>query len=319
MITQSTEGRVVRQRRLVLYKAFLRRDFAMAFSYRLPFVVDIFQSVLSVAFLYFLARVVGHKVLAESQLKVSYFGFAVIGTVMVAILTVNLTSFSKRVRADQLTGTLEVLFSMPVKPWLVILASASYQVIYAMISASLSIGLAFWLGLRFHVTGLSLLVGLGDFVSTMIIFAALGMALAAFVMVFKRGETLTTLLIGALEPHRWCPLPGLAALIAPAPDRRCAALHLGPRSHARFPAGGPSRLCPPARIVGVHHRALPARHLRLHARTGTGQAGRIGGSVLTDAPARLRVAWTGHLLGYTPRDCGGTLAVTRCLPATDHG
>ncbi|HEY2213703.1 MAG TPA: ABC transporter permease [Acidimicrobiales bacterium] len=199
MITQSTGQRVVRQRRLVLYKAFLRRDFAMAFSYRLPFAVDIFQSVLSVAFLYFLARVVGHKVLAESQLKVSYFGFAVIGTIMVGILTVNLTTFSKRVRADQLTGTLEVLFSMPVKPWLVILASASYQVIYAIISATLSIGLAFWLGLRFHVTALSLLVGVGDFVSTMILFAALGMALAAFVMVFKRGETLTTLLIGGLS------------------------------------------------------------------------------------------------------------------------
>jgi ABC-2 type transport system permease protein len=199
VITNTAEQPVIRQRRLVLYRAFLRRDFAMAFSYRLPFAVDIFQSVLSVAFLYFLARVVGHNVLANTHLKVSYFGFAVIGTVMVSVLTVSLTTFAKRVRADQLTGTLEVLFSMPVKPWLVILASASYQVIYSLISASLSIALAFWLGLRFHVTALSLLVGLGDFVSTIIIFIALGMALAAFVMVFKRGETLTTLLIGGLS------------------------------------------------------------------------------------------------------------------------
>jgi ABC-type uncharacterized transport system permease subunit len=187
------------QRRMVLYRAFLRRDFAMALSYRLPFVVDIFQSVLSVTFLYFLARVVGHKVLAESGLKVSYFGFAVIGTVMVSILTVNLTTFSKRVRADQLTGTLEVLLSMPVRPWLVILASATYPVFYAIGSAALSIGLALWLGLHFHVTGLSLLVGLGDFIASLVIFTALGMVLAAFVMVFKRGETLTTLAIGGLS------------------------------------------------------------------------------------------------------------------------
>jgi ABC-type polysaccharide/polyol phosphate export permease len=196
---QSVAMETPRQRRMVLYRAFLRRDWAMALSYRLPFVVDLFQSVLSVAFLYFLARVVGHKVLAESGLQVSYFGFAVIGTVMVTILTVNLTNFSKRVRADQLTGTLEVLFSMPVKPWLVVLASCTYQVIYSIISAALSIGLAFWLGLRFHVNALSLLVALGDFVAAMITFTALGMALAAFVMVFKRGETLTTLAIGGLS------------------------------------------------------------------------------------------------------------------------
>jgi ABC-2 type transport system permease protein len=186
-------------RPLLLLRAFLRRDFGMALSYRFPFVVDLLQSVLSVTFLYFLARVVGHKVLAESGLKIGYFGFAVIGTVMVAILTVSLASFSRRIRADQMTGTLEVLFSMPAPPWLVVMASATYQVLYALVTAILTLIMAFWLGLRFHVTALSGAVAVADFIGALVIFSSLGMGLAAFVMVFKRGETVTTMLIGALS------------------------------------------------------------------------------------------------------------------------
>jgi ABC-type multidrug transport system permease subunit len=147
-----------------LLRAFLRRDFGIALSYRVPFVVDAFQSVLTVAFLYFLARVVGHKVIAATGLKVSYFGFAVIGSVLIGILTVSLASFSRRIRTDQMTGTLEVLFSLPPRPWLVVLSSASYQVIYAIITSAITLAVSFWLGLRFHVTGLSIGVALADFI-----------------------------------------------------------------------------------------------------------------------------------------------------------
>jgi ABC-2 type transport system permease protein len=198
VVLDRVEPRTV-TRPLVLFGAFLRRDFNLALSYRLPFVVDLFQSVLSVAFLYFLARVVGHNVTAAVGLHVSYFGFAAIGTIMIAILTAALASFSRRIRTDQMTGTLEVLFSMPVPPWLVVLASATYQVIYALVSAGITLAIAVGLGLHFHVTGLSVGVGVADFIGAMVIFCSLGIGLAAFVMVFKRGETVTTLLIGALS------------------------------------------------------------------------------------------------------------------------
>jgi ABC-2 type transport system permease protein len=191
-------GRSTVPKTLPMLGAFLRRDFGLALSYRLPFVVDFLQSVLSVTFLYFLARVVGHKVIAESGLRISYFGFAVVGTIMLGVLTVSLSSFSRRIRTDQMTGTLEMLLSLPARPWLVVLASATYQVVYAIITSSLTLAVAFWLGLRFHVTALSALVALADFLGALITFCSLGMALAAFVMVFKRGETVTSLLIGAL-------------------------------------------------------------------------------------------------------------------------
>jgi ABC-type multidrug transport system permease subunit len=183
---------------MLLLRAFLKREFGIALSYRLPFLVDVFQSVFSVAFLYFLARVVGHRVIASTGLKVTYFGFAVIGTVLIAILTTSLITFSRRIRSDQMTGTLEVLFSLPPRPWLLVLSSAAYQVAYAIITALITLAMAFWLGLRFHVTGLSVAVALADFVGALLFFCALGMIMAAFVMVFKRGETATTMIVGGL-------------------------------------------------------------------------------------------------------------------------
>lgn len=191
-------GRSSVPKTLPLLGAFLRRDFGLALSYRLPFVVDFFQSVLSVSFLYFLARVVGHRVIAESGLRISYFGFAVVGTIMLAVLTVSLSSFSRRIRTDQITGTLEMLLSLPARPWMVVLASATYQVVYAIVTSTITLAVAFGLGLRFHVTALSLLVALADFLGALLTFCSLGMALAGFVVVFKRGETVTTLLIGGL-------------------------------------------------------------------------------------------------------------------------
>jgi ABC-2 type transport system permease protein len=183
---------------VLLLQAFLKRDWFLALSYRLPFIVDLFQSVLSVTFLFFLARVVGHKIATSSGLQVPYFGFAVIGTLMIGILTVSLASFSKRIRIDQMTGTLEVLFSMPVRPWLVVMASATYQVVYALITSGITLALAFWFGMRFHVTAMSAVVAVVDFIAALVVFGCLGMGLAAFVMVFKRGETVTALLVGAL-------------------------------------------------------------------------------------------------------------------------
>ena len=183
---------------MLMLRAFLKRDFGIAFSYKLPFVVDIFQSVFSVAFLFFLARVVGHGVIASTGLKVSYFGFAVLGTVLIAILTTSLITFSRRIRSDQMTGTLEVLFSLPPRPWLLVLSSATYQVIYAIITSAITLAFAFWLGMRFHVTGLSAAVAFFDFVGALLVFCALGLVLAAFVVVFKRGETATTMVVGGL-------------------------------------------------------------------------------------------------------------------------
>jgi ABC-2 type transport system permease protein len=180
-----------------LLAAFIRRDWALAWSYRLPFFVGIAQSLVTVAFLYFLGLVVNNGVTAVGA-HTTYFGFVVFGTVMVSMFSVTLTSIAVRLRTDQTTGTLEVLFTMPPSPSLLVVAGAAYQMIYSAALGIVTVGFACAIGLRLHVTAASALVGLAGIVVSLAFFAALGVGFAAYVMVFKRGETIVSLATAGL-------------------------------------------------------------------------------------------------------------------------
>lgn len=174
--------------------AFLRRDWSIAWSYRLPFFIGLGQTVLTLGFLYFLGRLVGPRIVADAHgLHGGYFAFAVIGASVLTMFSNTLVSVALRLRTDQTTGTLEVLFTMPPRPALTVLGSAFYQVTYAAVSAMLTVAGAVVLGMRFDVDLPSALVALAAVVASLVLFCSVGVALAAYVLVFKRGETLTTL------------------------------------------------------------------------------------------------------------------------------
>ena len=180
--------------------AFLRRDAAQAVSYRLPFVLGLGQSVLGLAFVFFLGRLVGHRLTASvSGMHVSYFAFAVVGTTLLVLFNAVVVSMAQRLRTDQTTGTLEVLFTMPVPGWLTVLSSAAYPLASGVALAAVTLATATAMGLRFHVSAASAGAGAAAFVASLALFGAAGVGLAAFVLVFKRGETLTALVGTALS------------------------------------------------------------------------------------------------------------------------
>lgn len=178
--------------------AFVRRDAQIALSYRLPFAMGLVQSTITLAFLFFLSRLVGPR-LATLSARGSYFDFAVIGTLLLTVFSTTLVSMSQRLRADQSTGTLEVLFTMPLRPALSVVASAAYQTAYAAAGAVVTLAIAVGLGLRFHVSAWSALVALATLACSLVFFVSLGVVLAAYVVVFKKGETLTGLAMTALS------------------------------------------------------------------------------------------------------------------------
>lgn len=178
--------------------AFMRRDAQIALSYRLPFAMGLVQSTITLAFLFFLGRLVGPR-LATLSARGSYFDFAVIGTLLLTVFSSTLVSMSQRLRADQSTGTLEVLFTMPLRPAWSVVASAAYQTAYAAAGALITLAIAVGLGLRFHVSIWSALVALATLLCSLVFFVALGVVLAAYVVVFKRGETLTGLAMTGLS------------------------------------------------------------------------------------------------------------------------
>ncbi|MGH9307426.1 MAG: ABC transporter permease [Acidimicrobiales bacterium] len=192
----------LRIRPLSLLGAFLRRDWGIAWSYRLPFALALFQSFISLGLVFFLGRLVGHDIApgAGGGSPIPYFAFAVMGTLLLTVLNVSLTAVAFQLRSDQTTGTLEILFTMPPPPWMSVLASASYRVVYASVSAflTLMVAVAFF-GLRFHTSPLGFLLSVGDLLATIVVFCSAGLVFAAFVVVFKRGEMITGLAATALS------------------------------------------------------------------------------------------------------------------------
>ncbi|MHB8437641.1 MAG: ABC transporter permease [Acidimicrobiales bacterium] len=177
--------------------AYLRRDGVLAVSYRLPFVMGIVQSLLGLPFLYFLSRLVGRHI-ALTATNGNYFSFAVLGSSLLLVFSSTIVSVAQRMRTDQTTGTLEILFAMPLRPMVVVMASAAYQVCYALGAAAAGLMLAVALGMRFHVSAASLVLAVVALVAALVLFVAVGIVFAAYTLVFKRGETLTGLVTSGL-------------------------------------------------------------------------------------------------------------------------
>ncbi|MHB8682281.1 MAG: ABC transporter permease [Acidimicrobiales bacterium] len=189
-----------RLRPITMAAAFIRRDWAIARSYRVVFVMGLVQSVVSLFFLYFLGHLVGHRSSVEAGgLHGGYFAYAVLGTTLLGMFTVSLTAVANRLRTDQTTGTLEVLFTMPPRPAATVLASSSYQVVYSLVVSLITVLLAVAFGMRFDTSPASLAVAVATLVGALLFFGSLGVLFAAFVIVFKRGESVTALGTSALS------------------------------------------------------------------------------------------------------------------------
>lgn len=177
--------------------AFLRRDTAISLSYRVPFFMGVVQSTLNLGFLFFLSRLVGPRI-AVTATHGSYFDFAVVGSTLLILFNTTLVSMAQRLRTDQSTGTLEVLLTMPSRPAMVVLGSAAYQVLYSTVTAAVTLAVAFGFGLRFHASAAGAVVGIASLVCSMALFMAVGVAFAAYVLVFKRGDALAGLAMAGL-------------------------------------------------------------------------------------------------------------------------
>lgn len=108
------------------------------------------------------------------------------------VVRIAQSTFSAKVRQEQTTGTLEALLATPPSPWVVILASAAYELIYATISAAVTVGAALLLGMHLRPSGAMVVVLLLGLPGVVGLFAAAGVAIAAFTMLFKQ----TTALLG---------------------------------------------------------------------------------------------------------------------------
>jgi ABC-2 type transport system permease protein len=172
--------------------ALIRRDWRIMRSYRTALVTDVVFGCLNLVVYYYISRSVKVSVRGGLDGAPSYFAFAAVGVALAVVLQSAVTGVSRRLREEQLTGTLETLCAQPISSTEVALGLAGFPFLFAVVRAAFYLGIAgLLLGLSFaHCSWPGLFAA---FLITGLALGAFGVALAALVLVFKRAEA-----VGAL-------------------------------------------------------------------------------------------------------------------------
>lgn len=174
--------------------ALVRRDYLIRTSYRLALILDFFIGVLDVVVFYFISQTFKDGATADLGTAPSYFAFALVGIAVTAVVQATSSGISVGLRDEQLTGTLEALVTQPLSAIEMAIGMcgmpfslASFRVgLYLILGGALfsvSFADANWLGLVLVLT------------ATATAMSAVGIATAAAVMVIKRGQSISALII----------------------------------------------------------------------------------------------------------------------------
>jgi ABC-2 type transport system permease protein len=199
--------------------AFVRRDFLVAWSYRMSFVTDLLGLAGQALVFYFIGQLVDpSKMPTYGGVNVTYLEFAAVGMLLGAFIQFGMQNVAAAVRNEQLQGTLESLLVTPTAPHTIQLGSVSFLFLYIPIRIVLLLGvIALAFGLDFDPSGvlpaLVLLLAFMPFVW------GLGVASAAAIVTFKRGAGLLAMgtLVVAFVSGLYFPielLPGWLTAIA---------------------------------------------------------------------------------------------------------
>jgi ABC-type multidrug transport system permease subunit len=182
------------------------------------FASDILFGALNLAVFLFVSRTFGDVAPARLGGAPSYFAFVAVGISITAVIQGTSVGLARRVREEQLTGTLEALVAQPVSATELSLGLAGFPFLFGMVRAAVYLAIAApfmeldsavasWMGV-----GVMFLAITGAV-------ASIGVALGAMVLVSKRSEALVGMvsfvlgtLGGALFPVSV--LPGVLESVA---------------------------------------------------------------------------------------------------------
>lgn len=178
--------------------AFVRRDFLVAWSYRLSFLTGFLGMIGGALVFYFVGLMVDPASIPQIDGKeVSYLEFAVIGFALGAFLHLGLERVSIALRNEQMMGTLESLLSTPTTPLTVQVGSVLFDLIFIPIRLTIlltTLALVFGLGLQLDGVPQALVVLL----FFMPFIWGLGILAAAITLTFRRGSGVVGLAIAGL-------------------------------------------------------------------------------------------------------------------------
>jgi ABC-2 type transport system permease protein len=174
--------------------ALIRRDYLITRSYRLPFVLDAFYGLLELTVYFFISRTFHGFVPAKLQGAPSYFAFAAVGIAVAVVVVAAASGVARRLRDEQLTGTLEALVAQPVTTTQLCLGLAGFPLVFAIARAAVYLVVAgVWMNLDLSQTSWPGVILLLLVVGTSL--SVFGILSGAIVLVLKRGEVLSGMLL----------------------------------------------------------------------------------------------------------------------------
>jgi ABC-2 type transport system permease protein len=167
--------------------AFVRRDFLVAWSYRMSFVSDLVNLTGQIVVFYFIGLMIDPSVLPTyGGTDVTYLEYAAVGIAVGVFLQFGLDRVSAAMRGEQLMGTLESVLVTPTAPSTVQLGSVAFDLVYIPLrTAVFLIAVTIAFGLNLSAAGL--IPALVVLVAFMPFVWGLGVATAALLLTFKRG------------------------------------------------------------------------------------------------------------------------------------
>jgi ABC-2 type transport system permease protein len=182
--------------------AFIRRDFLVAWSYRMSFFTDLVNLAGQIVVFYFVGRLVdASRLPTYGGSSVTYLEFAAIGIAVGVFIQFGLDRVSAAMRGEQLMGTLESVLMTPTAPATIQIGSVAFDLVYIPLRTAVFLGaITVAFGLDFSAQGivpaLLLLVAFIPFVW------GLGVLTAALLLTFRRGTGfvgLGTVVLGLLS------------------------------------------------------------------------------------------------------------------------
>lgn len=191
--------------------SFIKKDYLIESSYKLNFILTFLSSIFPIATVYFIGKMLNSASFEITRYGGKYFPFALIGVAFCRFFQVAIDTFSGNIKRSQMAGCLEAILSSQTGAKSVVLFSAIYSFISALIQLIVMLILSCAL-FNFGLLNINIPASLLVFFLSLVIFISLGILSAAGTVVFKQGEPvawlfglLSSLLGGAMFPVQLMP------------------------------------------------------------------------------------------------------------------
>jgi len=168
-------------------RAFVVRDFQLALSYRMQFLIRIMEVLLILTTLFFISRIfAGGTVSADFAQWRNPLAAWIPGLAMMSYFMTGFSSLANAIRAEQSQGTLESVLMTPINLPTLVVSSSAWDFVQVTFVSLLYL-LFGWMFFGVSYKGSFWLASLFIILTTLVL-ASLGILSASFAMVFKRGD-----------------------------------------------------------------------------------------------------------------------------------